>query len=164
MNAAASTGVLLLLMAGLPPGSGSTDEAVVKLLRPAAGDFVEVLRGGEAAMEMMISLRGDFAVPRHGYLVVKGFAAGDEEPAILCPNSVQVLEACERDAVKQLEGTFRLTLFGVELGPQRVNMYIYLAPAHRRSGISTAYRTAHCNTLQHTATHYNSLQDRKSVV
>ena len=124
MNAAASTGVLLLLLAGLPPGSGSTDK-VVKLLRPAAGDFVEVLRGGEAAMEMMISLRDDFAVPRHGYLVVKGFTAGDEEPAILCPNSVQVLEACERDAAKQLEGTFRLTLFGVELGPQRVNMHTY---------------------------------------
>jgi hypothetical protein len=91
---------------------------LVRVLRPSERDFVEVVRGGEMATELVLWLREDFAVPKDGYLVIKGFSGDDEEPIILCPNSVRSLEDCERDAESGFSGTFRLTFFGVELGPQ----------------------------------------------
>jgi hypothetical protein len=110
---------------GEPENSTDGDEPLIRFVRPSARDFVEVVRGGEAATEVLLALRDDFAVPAQGYLVIAGFAAGDEDPTVLCPNSVRSLDDCERDAAKQLEGTFRLTLFGVDLGPQEVCVEAY---------------------------------------
>ena len=116
--------LLLPSRAGSLPGDGE-DATLVRFVRPSARDFVEVVRGGEGASEVLLALRDDFAVPADGYLAVTGFAAGEEDPTVLCPNSVRSLDDCERDAAKQLEGTFRLTLFGVELGPQEVCVAAY---------------------------------------
>jgi hypothetical protein len=110
---------------GETENSTDGDAPLVRFVRPSARDFVEVVRGGEAATEVLLALRDDFAVPAQGYLMIAGFAAGDEDPTVLCPNSVRSFDDCERDAAKQLEGTFRLTLFGVDLGPQEVCVEAY---------------------------------------
>jgi hypothetical protein len=123
--------VSVLAERGAEPTNDSDGSApLLRIVRPSARDFVEVVRGGEMASEMLVALRDDFAVPSNGYLVVRGWSS--DEPTILCPNSVELLVDCERDAEKQLTGTFRLTLFGVELGPQVCSSSIFWVTKYLR--------------------------------
>ena len=86
-------------------------------------------------MLQVIALRGDFSVPADGYLAITGIGA-DENPVLLCPNSAASLEDCDRNAAKGLTGTFRLTFFGVDLGPQTVCVEAHKWPSAADKSVS----------------------------
>jgi len=117
---------LAMPRAGVGASSTAAADELLRIVRPSARDFVEIVRGGEAATELLVALRDGFAVPSDGYLVLRGFFASDDAPTIMCPHSVAAVDDCERGASgRQLTGMLRLTLFGVELGPQDVCVEVY---------------------------------------
>jgi hypothetical protein len=124
----APTGILLLTLLvcvswGGSPGastSGSTDRGpTLRLLRPSAEDFVEVIQGGDQASDVVVDIAA-FSVPRDGYILL---SFGDWQ-TILCPQSVASVDECSTDG-EQLNGTQRLSLHGTEIGDQEVCVSLY---------------------------------------
>ena len=103
---------------GDTPGSAGDDGDAgpsVRLIRPSNVDFVEAVRGGELASDVVFDIQG-FVVPRNGYLEVN---FGEDFDAILCPKSVGSVEECP-SGEEELQGVVRISLFGLSLGEQEV--------------------------------------------
>ncbi|KAJ1488891.1 hypothetical protein T484DRAFT_1781921 [Baffinella frigidus] len=113
---------LLALLVGwtlgdAPRAAGGGGEAgpSVRLIRPSDLDFVEALRGGELASDVVFDIQG-FVVPRDGYLEVR---FGDDYNAILCPKSVGSVAECP-SGEEELKGVVRVSLYGMSLGEQEI--------------------------------------------
>ena len=97
-----------------PVISTPQQNASVKLLRPSSSDFVEVIRGGDLATDIIVQLQ-DFKVPESGYLVL---TIGDQS-IIMCPNAADNVSGCPNGA-ESIPDVVRFTFFNVELGPQTI--------------------------------------------
>jgi hypothetical protein len=84
------------------------------LLRPSDSDFVEVIRGGDLATDIVIHLK-NIKVPEEGYILLN---VGDQT-TIMCPKSAEKISDCPNGDENLPNGSI-FSFFGVELGPQRI--------------------------------------------
>eukprot|EP00291_Cryptomonas_curvata_P017433 CAMPEP_0172165504 /NCGR_PEP_ID=MMETSP1050-20130122/8450_1 /TAXON_ID=233186 /ORGANISM="Cryptomonas curvata, Strain CCAP979/52" /LENGTH=192 /DNA_ID=CAMNT_0012835985 /DNA_START=159 /DNA_END=734 /DNA_ORIENTATION=- len=84
------------------------------LIRPSDSDFVEVIRGGDLATDIIVQLK-NIKVPEEGYIVLN---VGDQS-IIMCPRSAESIIDCP-NGDENLPNSSVFTFFGVELGQQRI--------------------------------------------
>jgi hypothetical protein len=89
------------------------------LLRPSDSDFVEVIRGGDLATDIIVQLK-HIKVPEEGYIVLN---VGDQS-IIMCPRSAESIIDCPNGG-EILPNSSVFTFFGVELGQQRICIDIF---------------------------------------
>lgn len=85
----------------------------LQMIRPSTADFVEVIRGGELAADIIIST--NLKVPESGYLVL----TIGENPIIMCPRASDNISDCP-NAEENLPDVIRFTFFNIELDPQKI--------------------------------------------
>ncbi len=97
----------------------SVFDSSIQLVRPSDFDFVEVIRGGELATDLVIQLK-HIKVPEEGYMILN---VGDQS-IIMCPRSADHVSECP-NGDENLPTSVILSFFGVELGPQRICVDIF---------------------------------------
>jgi hypothetical protein len=97
----------------------SNNASSISILRPSESDFVEVIRGGDLATDVVIRIQG-FKVPESGYLTVQIA----DRPVIMCPRISENISECP-NGDENLPETVRLTFFNIELGPQEICLELW---------------------------------------
>jgi hypothetical protein len=91
----------------------------VQIVRPSDSDFVEVIRGGALATDLVIQLK-HVKVPEEGYIVL---TVGGQS-IIMCPQSADNISDCP-NGDNNLPNNSVMTFLGVELGPQRICVELF---------------------------------------